>query len=243
MVGLRRLCVLFFSTALVLCRGSAPAAEPDQSSAPRPVVRVTSPRDGTGFLMQPGSEAKLLVTIEITDAGGSGIETDDTGTPKFYEPDDNVDLFRSDIVARGTYMNHLGQTVTQLTAEIPARDLKISKDKRSTPPFDVAALTEDQRKKGFTVPPEGLVDLAEFRFQVRDRNGAVSTADADLTHMLIGIAWRLYAPPSEYVLPDEESKRALAAADELRKKAREQAKDPLAPALQTPAPQKPAGDR
>lgn len=234
--------ILSVSIALAWSSDAAPGTGPEGSTAPRPIVKVTSPKDGVAFVMQPGSDTKLLVTVEITDAGGSGLETDDTGTPKFYEPDDNVDRFASNIIAKGTYMNHLGQTVTQFIAEIPARDLKISKDKKMSPPFDVAALTEEQRKNGFSIPPDAVVDMAEFGFRVRDRNGEFSVADAESTHAIIGIAWQLYAPHRDNSLSEEHSKKAIEAESERRRKEAEKSKDPLAPKPQQPTSQEPTGD-
>ena len=224
---------LLLASSLLLASEPAPGANAP-NAAKGPVLRIASPKDGAGFLMRPGSETKLLVTLEITDVTGSGIETDDMGTPKFYEPDDNADLFRSNIVAKGTYMNHLGQTVIQLTAELPAQELKITKDGKMTPPFDVPALTEEQRKKGFDVPPEAMVDVADFHFRVRDRSGAISPAEAEKSQMFIGIAWQLYAPAHENVLPEEVSKKAL---ERHQKTASSQEADPLVP--KAPKPQAP----
>src|SRR5262245_45859826 len=198
------------------------AGDPVGPSAKAPVVRVLSPKGGAGTLFQPGSETKLLVTIEITDVSGAGLETDDFGTPKFYEPDDNVELFQGGIVAKGSYTNQMGQTVTQLTSVFAARELKISKDSKLSPPLDPSSITEDT-KNGFTVPPEAMIDLAEFRFRVRDRNGAISVADAEGMRMWIGIAWQLHAPSRADALSDEEARKLQEQAATQRRETDEEA--------------------
>jgi hypothetical protein len=202
------------------------AASTEEHSGKAPAIRITSPKDGTCYLLQASSETKVIVTIEITDVGGSGLETDDMGTPKFYEPDDNVDLFRSNIVAKGSYLNHLGQTVTQLIAEIPSRDLKIEKDSKVTPPFDAGGLTDAQRQRGFDVPPEAMVDVATFHFRIRDRAGEISIADGENMRLFIGLATALYRPPVDNVLSDDAAKRGAEAAAKKAHQAGTPAKPP-----------------
>src|SRR5262245_6224989 len=83
----------------------SPDARPD-----KPIVKVMTPA-GAGFVMGSWGTAKILIVLEITDTSGSGIATDDFGTPRFVDPNKNVDLFVDHITEKGSYVNGSGLTV------------------------------------------------------------------------------------------------------------------------------------
>ena len=199
---------------IVLCASLVPspgfAGQAEQETAPedgsshKPIVRVMSPgEDGVGFVLDT-SKSKMIISLEIVDVEGVGIETDDSGMPRFFDRNSNVDVFLHHIVTKGNYTNGRGQTVTQLISEIPINQLVADKSLKITPPIDAKNLTKKQEEEGIEIPPTAMVQIAAFYFKVKDRNGEFSgSEETDATKKLmsptlsIGFASQVYHPASE----------------------------------------------
>lgn len=175
--------------------GNAPKSD-EVAPADRPLVKVMSPALFS-YVIGAGGESRILIAIEITDVAGAGIVVDDSGEPRFVEPDDNVDAFSRYIVAKGTYTNNVGQSVIQIWSEVPVKQLRTSEEVKVSPPMDVRDLTESDIKKGIELPPESAVDVATFSFKVRDRRGVNSDSrskENDGSKLYIGFAASLFKP-------------------------------------------------
>src|SRR5437867_116081 len=126
-----RLCALLLTSAVcggVFASTEAPEAPPtaDKQESKGPVVKVITPTT-FGYIVGHGTgwgSRRILIGIEITDRSGAGIESSDSGVPRFVNSNDNVDAFARHIDEKGSYTNSLGQTVLQLFAEIPVSRLK-----------------------------------------------------------------------------------------------------------------------
>jgi len=158
----------------------------------RPVVHVLSPPEG-GATLSLGSEAHILVVLEIIDATGADIASDDSGVPRFVEPDDNVDIFSSYVVAHRVYLNGLGQKVYQVVSEIPVDALRAG-DMMMSPPVDYRHLTDKQKKEGFVMPNDAMLNAASFAFRVKDLQGVQSDPEAASSKLVIGFASGSYLP-------------------------------------------------
>jgi len=173
-----------------------------QEDLHRPIVRVVSPGgEGTGFVLDHGV-SKILVTLEIVDVEDVGIVTDDSGSPRFFDKNGNVDVFLHHIVSKGTYTDGRGKTVIQLVSEIPIDQLIADKDLKMTPPVDEKKLTKQQREEGIEVPRDAMLEMAAFFFRVKDRSGATSWNEADpknewVPTFSLGFASGLYRPPQQ----------------------------------------------
>jgi len=201
------------ATLLILpSPASTYASQQEKADAIGPTIKVVSPASGVANLIAAGSEAKVLVVIEIADRSGAGLDADDSGTPKFVESDDNVALFRRHIIKKSEYTNHLGQVVTQLVSEVPLRELKFDPGSKLTPPVDAQSPTVRGRTKGFMIPPEAMNDVAVFVFRVQDRTGALSPMKQEDSRLLIGVGWTIFTPPPETEADPDPSKAAPGAA-------------------------------
>ena len=163
----------------------------------RPVVHVLSP-PGDGATLSLGSEARILVVLEIIDATGADIASDDSGVPKFVEPDHNVDIFSSYVVTHRAYLNSLGEKVYQVVSEIPVDALRAG-DMMMSPPVDYRHLTDKQKREGFTFPNDAMLEAASFAFRVKDLKGAESDPEAASSRLVIGFASGSYLPAPQLV--------------------------------------------
>jgi len=190
------------------------------SSVPldKPTVKVLSPADAS-FIMAPSGGAKLLICLEIVDGSGAGIDTNDSGLPHFVDPNKNVELFAEYVVTHGTYANGRGQTVIQVISEIPVEHLKID-DYKVTPPIDSKRIPSKFKDKAFEIPLDQAVDVADFWFQVRDRNGIISDKKADSARLFVGVGAAIYVPPPDLPAMDPE---------ELKKESETPPRDPDTP--------------
>ena len=193
--------VLTFGMLLAsITLGDPPGHPASEAPKPdRPIIKVTTP-DRISYLMGNGSRTKVLVGIEIIDVGGSGIQTTDSGEPRFVSPNRNVEVFLRHVVYKSTYTNHLGQTVMQLLSVMPAEQLETGEIK-VTPPLDLSALDLASMPKDAKIPIVEAVDAAVFPFQVKDRKGVVSDEDAERSTLYVGFATELYRPTLPPVLP------------------------------------------
>ena len=169
----RRLSTLVTGCALLVLTG--PGAMPSGASPAErtgPSVRILSPMQ-PGYLVGGSADAKALVILEIVDSTREGIVTDDFGQPRFIEPNDNVDLFASHVVARNTYVTGVGEQVIQMVAEIPVGKLKTG-GLRVTPPVDLPAVKAPGPDMMLVFPSEVSLDAAAFNFRVSDRAGGLS---------------------------------------------------------------------
>ena len=188
--------------AIVLASASGGGkADPKPETVPRPAIRLASPQ-GAGFVMGSWSEAKIVIVLEITDVSGAGIQSDDFGEPRLVEPNHNAEVFLDHLVARGSYVDGKGHDIIQLVAQVPTDDLEIG-EFRLTPPVDESAIPEDVRRKeqGFTMSADALLPAVDFRFQVRDRNGA----ESEVFRLAFAVAQNLYRGP--YLPPPVDDKK------------------------------------
>ncbi len=164
----------------------------EETPADAPTVSVVSPK-GSGYLLPPYGAKTLIVSIEITDVSGHGINTSDAGTPRFVAPNRNVLLFLGHIVERSSFVNPLGQEVIQIVSRIPAGKLEISGLMR--PPIDFRTIRPEEGEREFIVPLEEMVDYAGFHFRVADLRGVRSDPEAGA--LSIGLAPALWAPTKQ----------------------------------------------
>lgn len=169
-----------------------PAAQPP---ADRPLVKVTTP-DSPAYVLGSGYRTKILVGIEITDIGGAGIVTTDSGDPRFVTPGQNVETFLRNVVFKGTYTNYRGQAVMQLIAAVPAEKLVLSETRISVP-IDPAAVDYAALPKGAMLFADAA-EVAEFHFRVKDRKGMTSEAEAPGSALRVGFAPTLSRPAPPY---------------------------------------------
>jgi hypothetical protein len=188
--------------AATLLGGAPGAVDPGgpagQPPADRPLVRVTTP-DSPAYVLGSGYRAKILVGIEITDAGGAGIVATDSGEPRFVSPSRNVEIFLRNVISKGTYTNYRGQTVMQLVAAVPAEKLELS-EMRISVPIDPSAVDFATLPKGAMLFTDAA-DVAEFNFEVKDRKGMTSDAEAPENTLKLGFAPALSRPAPPYLTP------------------------------------------
>jgi hypothetical protein len=149
----------------------------------RPIVRVITPgavvgsRDatlgGAAFLMGQWAGTRILVALEIVDVTGAGISMTDSGDPRFFETNKNVDIFASNIEEMGTYVDGQGRSVLQIISKVPIENLKAG-DRYLTPPMDKNSIPPHLRKRAFTIPMRAMLEAVDFVFIVEDRNGVRS---------------------------------------------------------------------
>jgi hypothetical protein len=163
-------------------------------------VRVTTP-DSPAYVLGSGYRTKILVGIEITDAGGAGIATTDSGNPRFVNPNRNVETFLRNVVSKGTYTNYRGQAVMQLIAAVPAEKLELSETRISVP-LEPGAVDFESLPKGTMAGPLDAADVAEFHFQVKDRNGMTSDTEAPESTLKLGFAPALSRPAPPFPVID-----------------------------------------
>jgi hypothetical protein len=187
---LRRLVYLLLSAVLICGPVSISllAAENATKEFP-PEIRLLTPADA-GFVMGSWGTAKVLVALEIIDNSKTGILTDDFGTPKFVDPNRNVELFLSHIVAKGSYVDGFGRTIIQVVAVVPTENMKTGSF-RLTPPVDKTDVPERFHKEGFVFPSDALLDAVDFNFQVKDRRGGIS----EVRRLAIAFAGDLFRGP------------------------------------------------
>jgi len=174
-------------TSKVLAAGTE--KENPETKTTKPIVKVLTPA-GAGFVMGSWGTSKILIVLEITDTSGTGVATDDFGTPRFVEPNKNVDLFVDHIVEKGSYVNGTGLTVMQVVSIVPTENLKTG-TYRLTPPVDLASVPDRVRKEGFSYPSDAMLDAVDFNFQVKDRNGSTS----DVSRLAVAFAQDLFKGP------------------------------------------------
>jgi hypothetical protein len=180
---------------------ATPGTASTEAEGDGPVVQVVSPPQ-SGYVMHDTGK-DLLVCLEIVDVAGAGIDSYDSGMPRFVDPDDNVEAFVDHVIARAAYINPKGQRVTQLVAKIPVHRLIPSQAIRVSPPVDGRRLREiasvlpaEDRNKGFLIPAEAMVEVAEFRFRVKDLNGVKSGSGSARPPLLVGLASTVFVPPA-----------------------------------------------
>lgn len=188
------LCVVL---AVLATQAGSPAVDKSER-LPAPDVRVLSP-DRAVFLM--GGQQSLIVVVEATDVTGAGILTTASGVPRFVAPNKNVDLFVNRLIAHGTYSDGRGRTVIQLVSQIPTAKLETG-DAMLTPPIDAKHIPEEFKKEGFTVPPQSLLDAADFSFQVEDRAGTKS----EVAILYVAVASDFFRGPYLPPPPEPEGK-------------------------------------
>ncbi len=179
--------VLLSAVAMLM---TTPKASEEKWDAPK--VHIVSPQRAGYVMAAPSSQEKALISIEVIDAGGAGIQNDTSGLPRFVDPNHNVDVFLSYVVAKGKYRNKLGQEVLQFVSLVPVEKIKMS-DALITPPIDYKRIRPEEGERQFTFPRADMVESATFNFQVKDLHGVSSDADAGL--LTLGFATRLWAPP------------------------------------------------
>src|SRR2546428_892095 len=126
-----------------------PPSGAEQKAGLAPLVKVVTPTNSFSYVVGQGTGSgarMVLIGIEITDRSGAGIDVNDAGIPKFVNANDNVDAFVRRIVAKGSYIDNLGQTVLQLFAEIPVSGLKVEDDMYVSPPLSVGHLRPKDHK-------------------------------------------------------------------------------------------------
>jgi hypothetical protein len=185
-------------------------AEPSLESD-RPIVRVVSPMNGSAIVMQDG-ERKLLIVLEIVDLAGSGIESDDSGTPRFVDPNPNVKIFLSYRIGEYRYVDSNNQSVIQMVSEVPVAKLVAEKGWRITAPVDWKKVSPAWRKHGIEFPPGPTIEYAAFFFHVRDKRGIASEEkkvdpkqDFIFPDLMVGFASSAYVPEGE---PPPDQKRS-----------------------------------
>jgi hypothetical protein len=154
-----------------------------------PVIRVLSPPGGA-YLTGSWSSGRLLIALEISEPTGVGLMTYDSGTPRFVEPNHNVDLFDDYILEHGQYMDGRGNTITQILAAVPTENLKLGALK-ITPPIDPQSIPKSLADSGFMVPTDALLETADFNFQVKNKNGD----ESKVARLVVAIAPDLYRGP------------------------------------------------
>ena len=147
-------------------------------------------------------ESRLVIVLEIVDVGGSGIVSDDSGTPRFVDPEPNVKLFVNHLLSKSRYVNDSNQLVIQLVSSVPVAKLVPEKDWKVTAPVDWRKVSPEWRKRGITFPPGPVVDFAAFSFRVKDERGVLSADEKlDYPSLVVGFADSAYvpegAPPEE----------------------------------------------
>lgn len=176
----------------------------------KPIVRVLSPGQVTGssdptfggaaFVMGEWAGTRILIVLEVIDATGAGIETNDRGEPRFLDANKNVDLFVGHIDT-GTYTDGQGRHVIQIVSKVPIENLKTG-DHWLTPPVDLKGIPREAREKGFTFPMQAMVEAFDFNFIVEDRNGVRS----EPSRLLVAYADGFYRGPfdtgDEEALPE-----------------------------------------
>ena len=112
------LCLIGATVVLLPAPGvlASDAMEAEGLQTERPVVSVVMPlgfgQSAIGYVIGAGSESKLIVALEVTDATGHGIVANDKGIPAFVEPDQNVELFTRYITMVGTIIAPAGVTIS-----------------------------------------------------------------------------------------------------------------------------------
>jgi len=185
----------------VIC--SAPERAESSPESDRPIVRVVSPMHGEAIVMQD-AERKLLIVLEIVDVAGSGIESDDSGTPRFVDPNPNVKIFLSYLVGEYRYVDSNNQSVIQMVSEVPVAKLVAEKGWSITAPVDWKNVSPAWRKHGIEFPPGPTIGYAAFFFRVRDKRGSVSEEkkadpkqDFVFPDLMVGFASSAYVPEGE----------------------------------------------
>ncbi|HEV8121023.1 MAG TPA: hypothetical protein VGQ67_08515 [Candidatus Polarisedimenticolia bacterium] len=153
-----------------------------------PQLRVVSP--SKGYILGALGERKLIMALEIT-LHDAGLVTTEFGAVRFVEPNKNTRLFSDNIVAKTEYTDKLGHTIVQVVAVIPVAKLELA-NFTVTPPFAFDAVRPKEGESKISVPPEAMVEAAEFHFQVQDVTGARSPADQGKT--IIGLAQEIWHP-------------------------------------------------
>jgi hypothetical protein len=125
--------------------------------------------------MLPKNGGRLLVVLEIVDLTNAGIALDSSGRPEFLDPDANARVFLNHVIWQSTYTDGYSHAVIQLASEVPLADLVRDGQKRITPLVDWNSVPPDAQASGIRIPKEKHINLAVFRFRVKDKKGNVSS--------------------------------------------------------------------
>ena len=148
-------------------------------------------------------ERQVLIVLEIVDVSGKGIDSTDSGVPRFTDANRNVELFVSHLIRNDTYVNPLNQTVIQLVSEVPVEKLEVEKEARITAPLDKKNLPREWDGRNIRVPHDAVATFAAFNFRVKDRSGLSSSAgDDDFPPLVVGFADKAFLP-SSLPMPEE----------------------------------------
>jgi hypothetical protein len=177
------LCLLLLSTAHQVVA----TEEADDA----PIVKVVLPAESPAYLVQPAGTEKILVALEIVDVSGTGIELDKSGNPRFVDADANVAEFLDSIVSRGSYVNRLGQRVTQIISRIRLERLKYDENGIS-PPIDFLRLRPQEGEREFMFSRSDMVPVVRFHFRLRDLSGRTSSRDGG--YLNIATVSKLWTP-------------------------------------------------
>jgi len=151
----------------------------------RPIVRVVSPAGGA--YVSSNHESRLLIVLEIVDVSGRGIVSDEFGMPRFLDPDPNVALFVSHLIAMNRFTDGENQAVLQLVSEVPVDRLVRDPRQSVTAPFDSKSIPPKWRPLAYPIPLLKTVPFAGFTFRVKDRRGTLSEGEApDLPSLVVG---------------------------------------------------------
>jgi hypothetical protein len=183
--------------SVLICSALAVLAGDEASESlrtDRPVVKVLAP-PGVAYFLQSSEDQKVVVVIEVTDATRQGVKTDDAGVPEFDAPDANVEAFARNITYKTEYVDKMGHPVTQFTAVIPMKDLKMAESGGISPPIDVLKMPPKADKGGYVIPVEAMSPVAKFRFVVEDRAGMRSDARSERCVLFIGFPREVYTLP------------------------------------------------
>ena len=185
----------FTALAFFLPASPSPAAPPAEiAPQDRPVARVVSP-GVRSYLVNGYDGDTLLISLDVVDTARAGIKTDDAGIPRFHQTNRNVETFVGHLVSRGTFTNHLGQSVIQLVSEIPVDRFDLGEIKLSAPVDReyVQALFEANKDLDRVYIGEA-VSAAVFKFVVTDQRGVTSDQDSAESTLIVGLASGLYRP-------------------------------------------------
>ena len=184
-----RRCLTIYGLACTLFLLSVPSVfGADKQTENGPKLRVVSP--DKGYILGALGERKLIMALEIT-LHDANLVTTEFGAVRFVEPNKNTRLFSDNVVAKTEYTDKLGHTIVQVVAVIPVAKLELASF-TVTPPFAFDAVRPKEGENKISVPPEAMVEAAEFNFQVQDVTGARSPADQGKT--IIGLAQEVWHP-------------------------------------------------
>lgn len=137
------------------------------------------------------------LVFEMADTTGEGIATNRAGLPILEEANSNATLLLDYVVARGSYVDHIGRRYTQVVSVVPAAKLRKGNCKAS-PPMDSKRITEKDLERGGEFPAAAMLNTADISFRVKDTLGDLS----DPVRFFVAFAADLYRGPFVPTAPD-----------------------------------------